>query len=65
MKTLNELTTKADELYRNLSDENAYNDTSDFTSDVEGFLDHLINYLESIGGQVEGMTYVNKNKISQ
>lgn len=57
MKTLNELTTKADELYTSMEDESGYHDVQNFMDDTKEFLDNLINYLESIGGRVDGMGY--------
>jgi hypothetical protein len=55
--SLHELTTRADELYRAIEDENAYGDNQDFLNDVGIFLDALIPYLESKGGKVNGLTY--------
>jgi hypothetical protein len=55
---LDELTTKADELFRAIEDEDAYDDVSQFQDDVSSYLDQLINFLESIGGRVKGLKYI-------
>lgn len=60
MKTLNQLTTKADALYTSMEDENAFTDVQDFMDDVKVFLDDSITYFEAQGGQVEGMTYESR-----
>lgn len=65
MKTLNEITSKADELYISMEDESAYSDTQKFIDNTKEFLDNLINYLESIGGRVEGMEYIENSRVSE
>jgi hypothetical protein len=57
-KLLDELTTKADNLFTSLDGE-AYEDVQDFMDETREFLDGLINFLEGIGGRVEGMQYTD------
>jgi hypothetical protein len=54
---LNALTTKADELYTSL-------DEGQVLCEVETkvFLNQLVDYLESIGGKVEGIEYTKEDK---
>jgi hypothetical protein len=52
---LNELTTKADSFYRDLEEEGVIHNQED----LKNFLNNLVDYLESIGGKVEGMKYTD------
>lgn len=54
---LNALTTEADRLYRNIEDEDAYEDVQVFMDDTKELLDKMVDFLEGLGGKVEGMRY--------
>lgn len=52
---LNELTTQADSFYRDLEEEGVIHDQEA----LKNFLNNLVDYLELIGGKVEGLKYTN------
>ena len=58
-EVLDEITTRADELYRNMEDQDAYDDIQGFFDDVQTFLDKLITVCEKAGGRVAGMSYTD------
>jgi hypothetical protein len=55
---LNQLTTKADELYTSVSDGQILCET-----EVAVFLNKVVDFLESIGGRVEGIEYKPQNEM--
>lgn len=52
---LNKLTTQADSFYRDMEVEGVIHDQEG----LKVFLDNLVNFLESQGGAVEGMKYLD------
>ena len=58
-EVLDEITTRADELYRNMEDQDAYDDIQGFFDDVQTFLDKLITVCEKTDGRVESMKYLD------
>src|SRR6185312_6525506 len=58
---LNSLTTKADELYRDLVDGHATDETKEFMEESEKFLNNLVDYVESTGGRVDGLGYEKRH----